>query len=218
MSIIEEVRSALSGADAVSSAQAVALHAKMHVELAKAIEKRDRIAIAGPRAPNNGPAYKQILLSGTNEQIAAMQREFDETCIEVDRARALCDSLQQLKAVLLLKEADEGLPILQRELVDAVAAAEECQCALESALDQVEGVYQQISRARTQLNMASITAKTEQSAAEATIERLMALAPFSKAGRTSMYWDGSIHRDNIGHVRGKQEGELEGIAAAGRHS
>ncbi|RYE70945.1 MAG: hypothetical protein EOO80_22595, partial [Oxalobacteraceae bacterium] len=139
MSIIEEVRSALDRSKAVSSAEAMALGTKMHGELAKAIEKRDRIAVAGPRARNHGPAYQQILLSGTNEQIASMQREFDELCIEVDRARALCDSLQQLKAVLLLREADEGLPSLQQELVDAVAAAEECQRALESALDQVEG-------------------------------------------------------------------------------
>lgn len=217
MTIIEEVRNALGGGNPVSSAEAVALHAKMHAELAKAIEKRDRIAIAGPRARNNGPAYKQILLSGTNEQIAAMQREFDETCIEVDRARALCDSLQQLKAVLLLKEADEGLPNLQRELVGAVAAAEECQRALESALDQVEGVYLQITQARSQLNTASITATAEKSADVTTIRRLVALAPFSQRQRVSMY-RGAVHRDNIGHVEDKQDGELEGIAATGWHS
>ena len=217
MSIIEEVRSALDRGKAVSSAEAAALHAKMHGELAKAIEKRARIAVAGPRAPNNGPEYRQVLLSGTNEQIAAMQREFDELCIEVDRARALCDSLQQLKAVLLLREADEGLPSLQQELVDAVAAAEECQRALESALDQVEAVYLQISRARGQLNTASIAATAEQSAEVKTIRRLVALAPFSQRQRVSMY-RGAVHGDNIGQVEDKQDGELEGIAAAGWHA
>ncbi|KHS08013.1 hypothetical protein RM61_07250 [Xanthomonas phaseoli pv. phaseoli] len=217
MSIIEEVRGALGGGKAVTSAEAIALHTKMHGELAKAIEKRDRIAIAGPRARNNGPAYQQMLLSGTNEQIAAMQRDFDELCIEVDRARALCDSLQQLKAVLLLKEADEGLPGLQQELVGAVAAAEECQRAFEAALDHVEGLYQQISQARGQLNTASIAATAEQSAEVKTIRRLVALAPFSQRQRVSMY-RGAAHGDNIGQVEDRQDGELEGIAARGWHA
>ncbi|RFF50184.1 hypothetical protein [Xanthomonas campestris] len=218
MSIIEEVRSALDRGKAVSSAEAVALHAKMHRELAKAIEKRDRIAVAGPRARNNGPAYRQILLSGTNEQIAAMQREFDEMCVEADRARALCDSLQQLKAVVLLKEADEGLPGLQQGLVDAVAVAEECQRAFEAALDQVEGVYHQISQARDQLHRAGITATAERSAEVATIRRLLALAPFSQRQRVSMHRDGGIHRDNIGRVQDRQDGQLEGIASTGWHA
>ncbi|OBR70615.1 hypothetical protein A7D35_20350 [Xanthomonas arboricola] len=211
------MRSALDRGKAVSSAEVVALHAKMHGELAKAIEKRARIAVAGPRAPNNGPEYRQVLLSGTNEQIAAMQREFDEMCVEADRARALCDSLQQLKAVVLLKEADEGLPSLQQELVDAVAAAEKCQRALESALDQVEGVYLQISRARGQLNTASIAATAEQSAEVKTIRRLVALAPFSQRQRVSMY-RGAAHRDNIGQVEDGQGGELESMAATGWHA
>lgn len=201
MSIIEEIRAAMSRDNPLSSQEVSSMLAQLQPELLRCNARWEEIAIAGPRSANNGPLYRKLLISGSVDEIAKMQQEFDRLSIERDRMRAMYDSLCQLRNLALLREADEGLPDLQQRLVAAIEGAEAKQRDLEASFDAVEQLYLGITHARGQLNAAGITPKPEQSAAAATIARLAALSSLSRGQRTSMYRDAGVHGSNIGIVR-----------------
>ncbi|UYK81401.1 hypothetical protein NG829_03540 [Xanthomonas sacchari] len=211
MSIIEKIRAAMSRDNPLSSQEVSSMLTQLQPELIRCNARWQEIAIAGPRSANNGPLYRKLLISGSVDEIAKMQKEFDQLSIERDRMRAMQNSLSQLRNLALLREADEGLPDLQQRLVAAIERAEAKHRELEASFDHVEQLYVGIAQARGQLNAAGITPRPEQSAAAATIDRLAVLAPLSRARRTSMHWDPGVHSGNIGSVRA--EDASEGVAA-----
>ncbi|WP_369942764.1 hypothetical protein [Xanthomonas medicagonis] len=211
MSIVEDIRRAISRDNPLSSQEVSSMLAQLQPELGRYNARWEEIAIAGPRSANNGPLYRKLLISGSVEEIAKMQKEFDQLSIERDRMRAMHDSLCQLRNLALLREADEGLPDLQQRLVAAIEGAEAKQRELETSFDAVEQLYLGIAQARGRLNAAGITPRPEQSAAAATIDRLAVLSPLSRGQRTSMHRDAGSHSGNIGIVRGGGEKD----AAAG---
>jgi len=201
MSIVEEIRAAMSRDNPLSSQEVSSMLAQLQPELARCNARWEEIAIAGPRSANNGQLYRKLLISGSVDEIAKMQQEFDRLSIERDRIRAMYDSLCQLRSLALLREADEGLPNLQQRLVAAIEDAEAKQRELEASFDAVEQLYLGIAQARGQLNAAGITPRPEQSAAAVTIDRLAELSALSRAQRTSMHRDASVHSGNIGIAR-----------------
>ncbi|UYC12848.1 hypothetical protein [Xanthomonas sp. CFBP 8445] len=201
MSIVEEIRAAMSRDNPLSAQEVSGMLAKLQPELVRCNARWEEIAIAGPRSANNGPLYRKLLISGSVDEIAKMQQEFDRLSIERDRMRAMQNSLSQLRNLALLREADEGLPDLQKLLVAAIEGAEAKQRELEASFDAVEQLYLGIAQARGQLNAAGITPRPEQCAAAATIDRLAVLSPLSRGQRTSMHRDASVHSGNIGIVR-----------------
>ncbi|WP_295925356.1 hypothetical protein [uncultured Xanthomonas sp.] len=201
MSIVEKIRAAMSRDNPLSSQEVSSMLAQLQPELIRCNARWEEIAIAGPRSANNGPLYRKLLISGSVDEIAKMQQEFDQLSIERDRMRAMQNSLSQLRNLALLREADEGLPDLQQRLVAAIEGAEAKQQELEASFDAVEQLYLGIAQARGQLNAAGITPRPEQSAAAATIDRLALLGPLSRRQRVSMHRDGSVHPGNIGILR-----------------
>ncbi|MBK0026400.1 hypothetical protein IAE57_09500 [Stenotrophomonas sp. S48] len=73
------------------------------------------------------PVYQKALASGTHEELAELQKEFDRLSIDLDRVHSTHNSLHETRHPMAVKEASEALPGLQKKLDACFKHAEEMQ-------------------------------------------------------------------------------------------
>ncbi|MDG9986862.1 hypothetical protein [Stenotrophomonas sp. GD04024] len=195
MSIIEEIRAEMNRGTPLTSTEAKLLLLKLAPEMASINTRWSEIAVAGPRSSNHGPVYKKALASGTHEEVAELQQEFDRLSVDRDRVRSIHDSLHRIRQEMAVKEASEALPGLQEKLEASIARAEERAQELECSLDSVQDAYVEVFQA---LGLAHSAGLPKTGAKPDVVRRLLALSHRSQRNRGALVGRPDIHIDNLG--------------------
>lgn len=211
MSIVEEIRAEMSRGTPLTSMEAKLLIVKLAPEMARINTRWSEIAVAGPRSSNHGPVYKRALTSGTHEEVAALQQEFDRLSIDRDRVRSIHDSLHGIRQEMAIKEASEALPALQEKLDASIKQAEDMQKALERSFDTLQDAYVAVVQARGLAHQGGLPMA---GAKPDVVQRLIALSPLSQQNRGALSWRPDVHVDNLGVDRE----EARAAAQAGWHA
>ena len=198
MSVIEEIRAEMSRGTPLTSMEAKLLIVKLAPEMARINNRWSEIAVAGPRSSNHGPVYKKALASGTDQELAALQQEFDRLTVDRDRVRSIHDSLHQTRQAMAVKEASEALPGLQEKLEASIEQAEDMQKALERSFDALQEAYVAVVQAR---GLAHQGGMPKAGAKPDVVRRLIALSPLSQQNRSALAWRPDVHVDNLGVSR-----------------
>ncbi|MDH2021228.1 hypothetical protein N5J29_00490 [Stenotrophomonas sp. GD03680] len=198
MSVIEEIRAEMSRGAPLTSLEAKQLIVKLAPEMARINTRWSEIAVAGPRSSNHGPVYKRALASGSDEELAALQQEFDRLTVDRDRVRSIHDSLHQTRHAMAVKEASEALPGLQEKLEASIEQAEDTQKALERSFDALQEAYVAVVQAR---GLAHQGGMPKAGAKPDVVRRLIALSPLSQQNRSALAWRPDVHVDNLGVSR-----------------
>nr|WP_312391875.1 hypothetical protein [Stenotrophomonas geniculata] len=198
MSVIEEIRAEMSRGTPLSSMEAKQLLVKLAPELGHVKERWSAIAIAGARSLRHGPVYQKALTSGTHEEVAELQKEFDRLCVDQDRMKAIYDTLSRIRQEMAIKEASEALPSLQEKLEASIAQAEDTQKALERSFDALQEAYVAVFQARGLALHGGLPAAGAKSDV---VRRLIALSPLSQQNRSALAWRPDVHVDNLGVSR-----------------
>lgn len=198
MTIIEDIRAEMSRGTPLTSKEAAQLLLRLTPEMASINTRWSEIAVAGPRTNNHGPIYKKALASGTHEEVAALQQEFDRLSIDRDRVRSIHDSLHGIRHAMAVKEASEALPALQEKLDASIKQAEDMQKALERSFDALQDAYVAVVQARGLAHQGGLPMA---GARPDVVQRLIALSPLSQQNRSALAWRPDIHVDNLGVSR-----------------
>lgn len=211
MSVIEEIRAQMSRGTPLTSLEAKQLLLKLAPEMASINTRWSEIAVAGPRSSNHGPVYKKALASGTHEEVAELQQEFDRLSIDRDRVRSIHDGLHRIRQEMAIKEASEALPALQEKLDASIKQAEDMQKALERSFDTLQDAYVAVVQARGLAHQGGLPMA---GAKPDVVQRLIALSPLSQQNRGALSWRPDVHVDNLGVDRE----EARAAAQAGWHA
>lgn len=211
MTIIEDIRAGMSRGTPLTSKEAAQLLLRLTPEMANINTRWSEIAVAGPRSNNHGPTYKKALASGTHEEVAALQQEFDRLSIDRDRVRSIHDSLHGIRQAMAMKEASEAPPELQEKLEASINQAEDMQKALERSFDALQDAYVAVVQAR---GLAHSDGLPMAGAKPDVVQRLIALSPLSQQNRSALAWRPDVHVDNLGVNRE----EAHDAARAGWHA
>lgn len=155
--LIQRAAKALERAD-LSSADAAALQTEVSTA---AIELGERVVDIRPSIPGlhgSGRLRAQIAATGSDADMLALDREFEQLAPQAERLSIQRDQLNQRRQAALAREAAAGMPMTLASLADAVDALESAHRAVAEREQSVRHAYTQVSQARSLARNAGLPA------------------------------------------------------------
>lgn len=172
-----EIAEILGDGSVLSSEECRELEREVGKRLNEIVPRIEAIKRGKHPPEGNGLERNRLLVTGTPEQVAEMDRELERLTIERDQLNAQLYELIQLRTVARHREASESIPRLHDELAAALAKAEEARDALQAALQELQAKFDECSLARNLARHANLPAPV---APEAFLGRIDGLRPWGR--------------------------------------
>lgn len=172
--------------------------------VARQVEARYELIRTGKGGRPGGDERVRILRTGSLADAQALNAETEQVGILLDQMRAQEQGLSDRQRRARVDEAVHGLPRLQQELVEKLAAAEAAKEALDSAMEALEASVAAVTQARS---VAKNNLLETASASLGTVRRIEALNASLQSIRNPLAhpaFTGQDLRDSIGCERPKE--------------